>query len=320
MNEIMTREESIGLQLRMLYDRKGYRHYRMGKFEEYDFYANNKNFLVSDQVITFTDTNGKLMALKPYVTLSIVKASRLASQSLYKVYYNESVYRVSSLSHRFSEIMQTGLECIGDVDDACRAEVLLLAATSLKAISKDCILSVSHLDILREFVDRLELEPEDLKKVLKCIADKNLQGITKICDSEAARCLKELISISGRPSEVYPKLEQLGCGSAYLEELKSLFGELEKAGCGEMLRLDFSIVNDQSYYNSIVFRGFVSGIPFRVLAGGQYDGLLKKMGRKGKAIGFAVYLDLLSYLPAEDPEADLCEELEEVEMSEEEFL
>ena len=37
----------------------------MSKFEEYDFYAVNKDFLVSDSVITFTDTNGKLMALKP---------------------------------------------------------------------------------------------------------------------------------------------------------------------------------------------------------------------------------------------------------------
>ncbi|MGN1194020.1 MAG: hypothetical protein ACI4SB_00895, partial [Acutalibacteraceae bacterium] len=30
-----------------------------------------------------------------------------------------------------------------------------------------------------------------------------------------------------------------------------------------------------------------------VLSGGQYDKLMKKMGKKSRAIGFAVYLDLL---------------------------
>ena len=38
-----------------LYNRYGYRPYRMNKFEEYDLYARNKDFLISDSVITFTD-------------------------------------------------------------------------------------------------------------------------------------------------------------------------------------------------------------------------------------------------------------------------
>ena len=57
--------EKILYSLRGLYDTYGYTRYRMSKFEEYDLYARNKDFLISDGVITFTDTNGKLMALKP---------------------------------------------------------------------------------------------------------------------------------------------------------------------------------------------------------------------------------------------------------------
>ena len=60
---------------------------------------------------------------------------------------------------------------------------------------------------------------------------------------------------------------------------------------GENLRLDFSIVNDMNYYSGIIFRGYLPGLASGVLAGGRYDNLLKKMGRKGGAIGFAVYLD-----------------------------
>ena len=62
--------------LRELYESFGYSQYKMSKFEEYDLYVRNKSFLVSDHIITFTDTDGKLMALKPDVTLSIVKNSR----------------------------------------------------------------------------------------------------------------------------------------------------------------------------------------------------------------------------------------------------
>ena len=62
-------------------------------------------------------------------------------------------------------------------------------------------------------------------------------------------------------------------------------------GLGQSLRLDFSIVNDRNYYSGIIFQGYLPGLASAVLAGGRYDNLLKKMGRTGGAIGFAVYLD-----------------------------
>ena len=72
----MNQERQAMLDLRRLYGKFGYTQYKMSKFEEYDLYVRNKSFLVSDSVITFTDTNGKLMALKPDVTLSSVKNSK----------------------------------------------------------------------------------------------------------------------------------------------------------------------------------------------------------------------------------------------------
>lgn len=71
----------------------GYRRFKMSKFEEYDLYVRNKDFLVSDRMITFTDARGILMALKPDVTLSIIKNTRAEEAGPRKVYYNESVYR-----------------------------------------------------------------------------------------------------------------------------------------------------------------------------------------------------------------------------------
>ena len=70
---VLTHTERRIFALRTLYSRAGYTSYRMRKFEDYDLYSRNKDFLLSDRVITFTDTNGKLKALKPDVTLSIVR-------------------------------------------------------------------------------------------------------------------------------------------------------------------------------------------------------------------------------------------------------
>ena len=73
-------DERAGLLLRELYHQHGYQSYRMSKFEPYDLYARNKSFLVSENILTFTDTDGRLMALKPDVTLSIIKNIRPSCQ------------------------------------------------------------------------------------------------------------------------------------------------------------------------------------------------------------------------------------------------
>ena len=71
---------------------------------------------------------------------------------------------------------------------------------------------------------------------------------------------------------------------------------MKSVGCSDHVNIDFSVVNDMDYYSGVVFRGFVDGIPEGILSGGRYDKLMRKMGRKAGAVGFAVYLDLLERL------------------------
>ena len=100
---ILKNEEKILFGLRALYRQYGYAQFRMRKFEEYDLYAGNRDFLVSGRVITFQDTDGKLLALKPDVTLSIVRSGRDEPGAIQKVYYQENVYRVAGYSSSFRE-------------------------------------------------------------------------------------------------------------------------------------------------------------------------------------------------------------------------
>ena len=115
MPEILKNEEKILFSLRELYSKYGYQHYKMNRFEEYDLYIRNKDFLLSDQIITFSDRSGRLLAMKPDVTLSIIKNIQDAPDGVQKLYYNENVYRLSAKTKQFKEIMQVGLECIGNI-------------------------------------------------------------------------------------------------------------------------------------------------------------------------------------------------------------
>ena len=150
---LLKNEERAIFALRNLYKKYGYLPFKMNKFEEYDLYVRNKDFLVSERVITFNDTNGRLLALKPDVTLSIIKNGSDKEGIKQKVYYNENVYRISGSTRQFKEIMQTGLENIGDLDIYDIYETVYLAAKSLECVSSDFILDISHLGIISALLD-----------------------------------------------------------------------------------------------------------------------------------------------------------------------
>lgn len=307
MNDIyLKNEEKIIFTLRSLYQKYGYMPYKMSKFEEYDLYLKNKDFLVSDNIITFTDTDGKLMALKPDVTLSIIKNLKDKTDSVQKVYYNENVYRVSKGTQSFKEIMQVGLECIGNIDTYTVYEVLMLGAESLNAISDDFIMDISHLGIVSRVIDSA-VNSQDVKtKIIKCIGEKNLSELSAIEKSENADLskVKQLISTYGSLDEVLPFLNTLDC-DAEVEQIVNIMTALQQNGYKNKIRLDFSIISDMKYYNGFVFKGFINGIPTSVLSGGQYDNLMSKMHRKETAIGFAVYLDMLERLTDEKSKYDV---------------
>ena len=309
---ILKSEEKAIFALRSLYRKYGYLPYKMSKFEEYEYYIRNKDFLVSDRIITFNDTNGKLLALKPDVTLSIIKNCLDLPGCKQKVYYNENIYRVSESTHQYKEIMQAGLECIGDIDlyDIC--ETVSLAAQSLALISEEFILQISHLGILSAVLDRVCPDPKFHQAATAFIAGKNAHDLSRLCREyglapEAEELLTGLVCVYGERNQVLARLEAL-CGALAAEplaELKQLSKLLEKSPYSSKIIFDFSVVGSMSYYNGIVFRGYLSGICDGLLAGGQYDKLMHKMDRKSGAIGFALYLDLLEQLPTPKDDYDV---------------
>ena len=304
MEKYLKDEERITLSLRSLYSKYGYLPYKMNKFEEYDLYAKNKDFLIGDGVITFTDTNGKLLALKPDVTLSIIKNASDEKCTKSKVYYNENVYRIAGGTREYKEIMQTGLECIGDIDIYDTYEVVSLARKTLEAISGDYVLEISHMGVIFGVLNKISDDKVFYEEALECIEKKSTHEIKAVCakyglNKENEALLSTLATLYGKPSDVISRLETLDkeiCFGECLDELKTICALLLKDGGFDKIRLDFSIVNDMKYYNGIVINGYINGICECVLYGGCYDKLLSKMGKGCRGIGFAIYTDLLNQL------------------------
>ena len=183
------------------------------------------------------------------------------------------------------------------------AQARRLAAKSLEAIRPDYVLDVADLGIVSGILETADLTDAQRAQLLSLISEKNLHGLKAQCDTlgldaKTKALLCNLVTVCGPFDETLPLYEQMNLPASCNEALGDLRIVLEMMkACGvKRINLDFSVVNDMNYYNGLIFSGFVSGVPRSVLSGGQYDYLMRRMGRRNQAMGFAVYLDQLDRL------------------------
>jgi len=301
-------DEIATLKIRGIYEQAGYKKYRMSRFEEYNLYAENKDFLGGEKVITFTDLDGRLLALKPDVTLSIINNSRATRKRPEKLYYIENVYRECKESHTYKEISQMGLEYIGDIDEAGVVEVIDLAAQTLSKISTRYILELSHMDFVLEMLNEFALPDLDRIKMIRQIRNRNIDGITET--GKRARLSKEQIekiclipSLQGDVEQVINRARGLVLNEKMekaLDTLLNIYHTLKIKDEEAKVKLDLSTINDIDYYNGVIFKGYVEGTARSVLAGGQYDRAMLLFDKDVDAIGFALYLNEISRVDLAD--------------------
>lgn len=288
----------ITQKLNELYESYGYKRFKMSKFEPYELYTENKDFLNTGQIITFTDLDGELLALKPDVTLSIMKSGL----GIGRIYYNENIYRPKE--RHYIETEQSGIEYIGALTTYAEAEVIALAVKSLKIFGKDIRIRISDVALFSEIFENLKLAEHVKPFVLKLFETKNSAGLNilvkdKIIDVSTAERLKKFLNIY-LPFEEGVKLlgsdefvKILSNENKAAKHLKELITGLKAFKVIDKVYLDFSMINSMDYYNGIIFQGAVSDIPFTILSGGRYDKLAEKMGKETGAIGFALDLSLV---------------------------
>ena len=296
-------EEKIILKLRKHYEQYGYKKIKLSKFESYDLYNENADFIKIENIITFMAPTGKLQTLRPDVTLSIVKKyARDKKKEMEKLYYIENIYRLSKEDMEYKELNQIGVEILGESDGYSDFEIINLAAESMELINKNFILDISNINYLSGLFEEMNLRYTLEKEVLMNIQHKNVHDLEKILtkenvESKYKEILIKIPDLSGKFHNVITEAEKLVLNEKMqkaLDELKMLGQAFPKMIKNGKILLDFSIVNSLDYYNGLIFHGYIENNPKIILSGGNYDKLIEKYDKNKGATGFAIYLDELS--------------------------
>lgn len=299
MNANLINENSIVSNLINIYEKFGFKKIKLSKFEDYNLYNNNKDFLQTEHILTFMNLNGNLKSLRPDVTLSIVKKILKDNEKeTQKIYYIEDIYKI--VSNEYEEIPQVGVEIIGKLNNYSNLEIISMAIESLKSINKNYILEISNIDLISAIFDEINLE-ENLKiEILNNIYLKNKHDLEKLLnknvDCKYKKYILSFIELSGNYKDILKKLKSLIINKKMqksYEELKSLSFVFELYNNFDKILLDFSIESQLGYYNGIIFKGYIKESNDIILSGGRYDKLLNKFNSNKNAIGFAIYMDKL---------------------------
>lgn len=286
----MTEEEKLILRLRGLWKEEGYTSEKVSAAEEYDFYVRNKEFLSGRGIITFTDRNGTLMALKSDVTLSLIRKMK-DTDTIRRVMYNEKIYRIPEFSSSFREIDQTGLECMGPLTLDNVVEVVSLALKSLGTIGGRCCLTLSHMGIINSLLDGLEEEKRN--EIISLLKKRKTEALVELGEKDeslekAAGILAGLLQERISGMELCSWMKDKGLEKSAVDELEAVISSLGE----DSVTLDFTSLGAFGYYNGIIMKGFIEGKTRPVLLGGEYSLLLRRMKKNiSRALGFAIYMD-----------------------------
>ena len=313
---MLNKDEQVNLMLEGLFESYGYRKFKMRKFEQYSLYEEFKSFLISEYILTFHSPDGKLMALRPDVTLSIVKNTRADERTTDKVFYRENVYRMDRHTKEFREIPQAGVELIGQVDALATLEIVRIAKESLSIIDEHSILCLSHMGFIEGLLDACSItEANERDRFLSCISSQNIHDLRLLVGDRAPSAkwmddLSNVLSAHKSYADTLVLARKIAVGDQMikaLDELELIGSSLAELGMAEGITLDFTMQNDLSYYNGVLMQGYVEKYPGILLTGGRYDRLLTKFHKSLSAIGFALALgDLNSCYPNRvDYDADI---------------
>ena len=295
----MSKKDLVLLNIRKMYDSYGYKKISLPSFEEYDLYNENKDF-IDRNVLTVMSPNGKLLALRPDITLSVAKkVSKDQSLKYSKIYYQENTYNLTKYVG-YEEDEQLGIELIGKESTFLDFEIINLAVESLDIINKKSMIVLSHAGFISSVFENFDLEYEIKEEILDCINRKNSHDIQKILKSNEhiSENVKKLIykipELSGNLENIEKELlkyEINGNTKKILSELKQLNSLLMKFYKKSKIIFDFSVVKNLNYYNGIILQGYIEGFPNVILTGGRYDKLFEKFGVDTGAVGFAILTD-----------------------------
>ncbi|MEM3925987.1 MAG: histidine--tRNA ligase [Desulfurococcaceae archaeon] len=241
---------------------------------------------IRKSMYVFEDKAGRLVALRPEVTASVVRAylrHMRGEPKPIRLYYISQCFRYEEPQYaRYREFWQGGLEIIGDPDVNADVLVAYTASSFLDDIGIKHHYVVGNVAIYRAFMKNIGISEETQDHVLhlidKDMIDKAIEVLLNTTSSEYVDLFKEITEL---------KLDKL---EGFINDMKNIFrDDYEKVvneynrlvgfiytlkELGYDVRYDPKLVRGLAYYTGLIFEYKVpSNLDVSIGGGGRYDGL-----------------------------------------------
>ena len=274
-------------------------------FEDYDVY---QHFFpqLRQQMVKTIDTDGRVLVLRPDVTLPIVETAAREfprSNQLLKFGYVSTVFReYYGRSTYGKDFLQGGIEILGDSSPECDGEVIVTAAEILKAVGVENIrIDIGTAACTQALFDGLPLSEEQKATLKGYMAERNLVACKSYIaslpiSSDARKALEALPVLFGPYAQTLSKARDYSINSGMLNALSRLervYDYILYAGYADKVQLDFGFASRLGYYTDTVFKVYVDGALYDIIDGGRYDQLSSRFGVDRPACGFGMNINLL---------------------------
>lgn len=283
----------------------GYKQVRTSTFEHYDMYADIPGTVNKDDMIKIIDTSGKILVLRPDVTIPITRltaANQVANPIHQRLFYVLDVFRRSGVADNQKESTQAGIECFGENTPAIDSEVIMLAIHTLKDLGfSNFKIEIGHAGFYKELIQHAGLSEQELELLQEFIQSKNITEIEsflneRAIDTDLKEAIQSIPILYGEPEQVIQQANEIIRNKNMqnvLQNLIDVYDVLKDYGAEKHVVLNLGLINNMNYYTGIIFQGFVDMIGQPVLMGGRYDHLGSRFNNDIPAIGFAFEVDSL---------------------------
>ncbi len=293
-------KRAIENKLAQLFSAFGYEEVVTPTMEFLETLTNAGGLEIESNLFKMFDQNNRTLALHHEMTTPIARLvmSRLKNSPLpLKLSYNTSVFRFrKNQPDRQCEFYQAGVELLGVSNAFADAEIIALAAQSLKVAGlKDFTICLGQVEFANGLMEENNLSAAAISEIKNFLERHNIVELEKFVDAleldkNAANSLKKIPKLNGG-------IEILETARAFVKNKKSLdalknleeiYKLAEIYGVADKIIFDLGIIRDFEYYTGMVFEAYAPGVGYSLAGGGRYDNMLKDFC---PATGFALGIE-----------------------------
>ncbi len=277
---------------------EGYMNIEPSIFEEYDEFTEVNSRIDRKSTVKLLDNNSDILILSPDITTGIINKfmPRWEYGMNLRIFYYGKTYKHNGTGIR--ENREMGVEIIGEKNQSTDQYVLSTARQIMNMYSSDYLIEIGNSKFLKGIMQACSFKKEDYDNILDLLYQKNKQELkeylSKLPYKEPMSTLLNIFDLEGTFDEVMAELEGLYLNDLMeqgIEELRTINDYIKNTT--DKITYDLSMVSELSYYDGIIFRGYISGSNKEIIKGGRYDSFTEQYGFKTPAIGFTVELDEL---------------------------